>query len=472
MSWEAKGRRWWKQHAGKRHVVSVRQLKKHGYLPDDAIETKESSYQAANRWWADQRKEGIGDPRPGLPPYHPFESWILVAERKRQWALRQGEAADAERFAEQIRSLRGLDANADIDAIIGLDDRATGTAEMVESITGVPLPTGVSRVLFDDPVWADRFARDEPTPPDRKLSAWTDKYLELFHVRQKAGDISPAEYQGARMSLHAFRDWQGGDTSINDLDADCWERWWRHQREASSSIPTKKKRLRFVRSLIRFLASKGLIPLPPAIDDRMFRIKTRPVAVAMPDEAVIKRTIAEAPGQLRLHLLLMLNTSMTQIDIANLRQDEVDWTKGRITRKRSKTRDHDKVPTVDYPLWAETFALLTRYRAKSGDLALLTESGKPWIRDMIDAGGKRHKTDAITSNYRHLRKRLKIDMTMSKLRKAGATLLADNPEFARFHQRMLGHAPASIADRHYIGNAAGQEEFDRAVRWLGERFGF
>ena len=54
MSWEPRTRRWWKQHLGKRFYISCRQLKKTGYLPLDAPETKEGSRDAANRWLADQ----------------------------------------------------------------------------------------------------------------------------------------------------------------------------------------------------------------------------------------------------------------------------------------------------------------------------------------------------------------------------------------------------------------------------------
>jgi len=473
LTWEPKSRRWRKQHDGKRVVVSVRELKRLGYLADDAAETKESSYQAANSWWADQRRQGVGDPRPGLPPYHPHESWIAVAERKQRWAQKHGQAADAEKYAEQARTLRGLDAGADIDSIIGLDDRAAGAASMIESSTGVELPMDVSRVLIDDMVWADRFSREAPAPPGRTIGEWIDKYLDHVHVRQRSKEISPAEYSGARTSLLAFRNWQGSDSNIDELNADCWERWYMHQQSSDKSIPTKKKRMRYAKAFIRWLAIKELIPLSPAVDARIYAIGSQDVAVPMPDEAVIKQTIAEAPGQLRLHLLLMLNCAFTQKDVAELLQSEVDWTNGTVTRKRSKTRKKKNVPTVRYVLWDETFALLKQYRQPSGDPVLLTKSGKPWIRDSIAADGKRrHKTDAVTSNYRHLRKRLKIDMTMSKLRKAGATVLADSERFARFSQRMLGQAPTSVADKHYIGNDAGQGTFDNAVRWIGERFGF
>ncbi|MCA1684829.1 MAG: hypothetical protein LC745_02350 [Planctomycetia bacterium] len=65
LSWEGKARRWWKQHDGKRYVVSGRQLKKLGYLPLDTAETKEGSYRAANKWWSDKVGERIVFDRTG-----------------------------------------------------------------------------------------------------------------------------------------------------------------------------------------------------------------------------------------------------------------------------------------------------------------------------------------------------------------------------------------------------------------------
>ena len=67
----------------------------------------------------------------------------------------------------------------------------------------------------------------------------------------------------------------------------------------------------------------------------------------------------------------MLNCGMTQRDISDLKDEEVDWNAGRIRRKRSKTANHDNVPVVEYLLWPRTFDLLKEYRS-GGELVLLT----------------------------------------------------------------------------------------------------
>ncbi len=118
----------------------------------------------------------------------------------------------------------------------------------------------------------------------------------------------------------------------------------------------------------------------------------------------------------------MVNCGMTQIDVSDLRDDEVDWTAGRIIRKRSKTADVANVPVVNYPLWPATFELLKKYRS-GAERVLLTESGKPYVRKELDASGKLVKADGFTSNYAHLKRRLKFTKPMKQLRKTGATLL-------------------------------------------------
>ena len=170
-------------------------------------------------------------------------------------------------------------------------------------------------------------------------------------------------------------------TGIDALDSETWERWWHHLLKTGYSVATKKKRILYARSLIRWMASKGAIPLPSNLNERRYGFKDSHPAVAMPDLKEIRRIVGAATGQLRLHMLLMLNCALTQIDVANLRQDEVDWEHGRIKRKRTKTKSKKAVPVVNYPLWSETWALLKQFREPSGDLVLRTHSGKAWVRD-------------------------------------------------------------------------------------------
>jgi integrase len=84
-------------------------------------------------------------------------------------------------------------------------------------------------------------------------------------------------------------------------------------------------------------------------------------------------------GQSRLHFLLCLNAGFLASDINDLRRSEVDWSAGTITRRRTKTREHEAAPVVRYKLWPETFGLLKRWRsADDPEIVLLTQSGGRW----------------------------------------------------------------------------------------------
>ena len=84
--------------------------------------------------------------------------------------------------------------------------------------------------------------------------------------------------------------------------------------------------------------------------------KTLSITVPAPTVTVMSvETIADfykkARPFLKTCILLTLNTGMLQVDLADLRQDEVDWEKGTITKKRSKTSNHASAPTVCWKLW-------------------------------------------------------------------------------------------------------------------------
>ena len=153
---------------------------------------------------------------------------------------------------------------------------------------------------------------------------------------------------------------------------------------------------------------------------------------------------------------------MTQADISDLKPEEIDWATGTITRRRSKTQHHEQTPIVCYRLWRKTWTLLQQYGNRTGDHALLTKTGKSWVRDEI-LDGKRHRVDAIRSAYRHL----EIPHPLKLFRKTGSTVL--NREYPDCVERYLGHVPRTVTDRSYVD--PDQERFDKAIEWLGQQFG-
>jgi hypothetical protein len=148
----------------------------------------------------------------------------------------------------------------------------------------------------------------------------------------------------------------------------------------------------------------------------------------------------------------------------------VNWKGGRIIRKRSKTGEVAGVPVVNDSLRPETRSLLERYRQPGEGRVLLTETGLPWVRDELRPDGERSKTDAIRSNYRHIRIRLGFKKPLKLLRKTSASLLETHEEFSNLVQYFFGHSPRQIHEKHSIERS--EDRFGRAIRWPGQRYGF
>jgi integrase len=326
-----------------------------------------------------------------------------------------------------------------------------------------------------DAVWSDRVARDDtpPTPADRTVGGLVKVYLALREAKVVARNISAKGHDNAVDCLNHFRDWVGVEAAATVIDARRWEAYYLYLTgkvgDRVWSRDYAGKVFRTARKFVEWLTKMDLIPLPKNLHDREYRFGKTAKAVPTMSVEEVRSLVLKATGQLRLHLLLMANCGMTQRDISDLRQDEVDWEGGRIIRKRSKTGDHASVPTVSYPLWPQTRALLRQYRAGAGELALLTLSGRRWVEDRwVD--GKLVRTDSIASNYAHLKKKVGFDKPLKLLRKTSVSMLDNHETFARFFGHFLGHAPRSIQERHYV--ARSQERFDAAVVWLGEQYGF
>jgi len=473
MTWEPKPRRWRKMYQGKLFTVSCRDL--------GVLETKEASYQAANAWWAGKRAEIEEGPR------RPHDGILAELELRRDLSRNLGAEPEAEVLDQKIGLIKAMEDEPRADVAQALcdmevfeeiwpDNSSTDARIAIARRNGIDVPDEVDPSVLDY-LFGDRRLRLDrdlrniveriqevgvKVPEARTMCTQVDRFLALERVRVDGGQLSISEFDTIRRCLFNFRDWVGGGTSIESIDAERWEAWWSHLVGQGISVEYKKKRLRYARSFISWLTEKGLIVVPPNLHSRRHRfgggIKTVPT---IPDSDV-RKLIDAAPGQLRLHLLLMANCGMTQVDISDLKSGEVDWEKGRIERKRSKTEDHDSVPVVNYPLWPETWRLLREYGRREGERALETESGRPWVRDVIKPDGKRSKVDAIKSNYVHLQRKTGLDYPMRLLRKTSASLLETKKDYARYATLFLGHSPRSIADRHYV--VPSQKNFDRAIK--------
>jgi integrase len=445
MSWVPGRRGWMKEYKGRKYAVSCRQL--------NAPETKEGSCRQANAWWSAKKAELDGYvPAPTVPG-----SPAAVAALLQAWAGH---------------------------ALTTPEEAGAALLDFMHHFKDKPLPPVVVQAALGPErvaqleAGADRLLAGPPPPPDRSLSAQVERWGGIQQAQVAAGNLTADRCDNNRIALCHFRDWCGTAT-LEEVDAQRLHDFYLHcigrvqERQADPagkagwSAEYAKKVFATARSFLRFLWESELIPLPRNIDSKAFRFGNgaKPVPTWTVEE--VRRVITEAPGKLKLALLLMVNTGATQTDVSDLLDTEVDWVAATITRKRSKTSDHENVPTVCHKLWPVTFALLQKYRSGQGRV-LLTESGKPYVRKELVAG-KLVKSDNIASNYAHLKRRLGFKKPLKQLRKTSASLLESHPVYGRLTTLFLGHSPRSLKDRHYA--APSQPLLDEAVAWLGEQYG-
>ena len=349
-----------------------------------------------------------------------------------------------------------------------------------------PIPTiGIAEFGPVDPlkkekdVWDDRLAvmrGDQQQAVDRQLSTHIDGFLAAKQAQADAGELTKGRVYTLRLHLTHFREWRGGSTAVDLLDGSAIVSYRQVLLEKVGSQEwsraTAKDRLRSVISFLRWLWEMEVIEALP----RVVAGKAESLKIASPSSSVIifdKPEIAtllqEASERTKLYILLILNTGMLQKDIADLRNDEVDWQAGRITRKRSKTRRFDSVPEVSYLLWPATFDLFKKHAAsRQSELALLNERGEPLWTVEISADGKMKKNDNIRTAFERLKKKTKIKKPLKSLKKTSATMLRNNERFASLERVFLGHAPQSMSDKHYT--LPPQDLLDKAVAWLGTEF--
>ena len=307
--------------------------------------------------------------------------------------------------------------------------------------------------------------------PEGTLRQGIDLFLKSKSSQVDRGERSASRYDSIRIGVELFATQAGEHRPITLINTAVLNRFKDHLEslieKGELSGYSGRDRLQAVKQFVRWAYEQELIEtLPRVIQSREFAIAVGSSSIETFTDDEIKRLLSSASDTTRLYLLLMLNCGMQQADIAELRHDEVDWKRGYIHRKRSKTRKGNRsenVPTVRYLLWAETISLLKEHRSSDKHLVLTNQKGQPLKVETIE-NGKLKKVDNIRSAYRRLAIKVKVDKPSKLLRKTAATKLGSHPEYSRFAQHFLGHAPSTIADRHYV--VPPQEQFDEAVSWL------
>jgi integrase len=304
---------------------------------------------------------------------------------------------------------------------------------------------------------------------ENTISFHVEDFLKQKRREVSADQLKPCSWDNLRARLKHFTTFCDGKTltAINSkllIDFHGYLCGKIEEGKLSKSYSTDC--MRDVQCFIRNLWELGLVELPRNINNKKLIIKSPPQKIPTFTREEIKTLLKGAKDKLELCFYLMLNCGMTQQDIADLKQEEIDWDKGIITRKRSKTSDNEGVPEVKYKLWKPTFDLLKKYNSGTNPV-IQSEAGKRLVHSRLE-GDKIKKGDCVKNWY--FRQILKDKITTKPLklfRKTGASILSE--KYPQFGQYYLGHSPRSVADKNYIRPS--DKQFDEALAWLGTELG-
>jgi integrase len=303
------------------------------------------------------------------------------------------------------------------------------------------------------------------------VGANIDTYLAMKKKQAESGQIGHGRYVVLKYHLEHFRR-VVGELALEHLTSNTFANYHANllnEIKAGTFKPVYAKSiLASIKEFVRWLwETEAIENLPRNL--AKLQITADPPEIKTLSVEEIKTLLAEASGRTRLYITLMLNIGATSKDLSDLTPAEIDWERGRIKRRRSKTKREKNVPIVDYPLWATTFDLLKRYGNRKGERAILTQSGKPLRRWEDKGDGKTRNADNVRWAWQSLADRLGITKSAKLCRKTSASMLAEHETFGRFASLFLGHTPKTTAERHYVKTP--QDLFDAAITWLGEQFG-
>ena len=394
--------------------------------------TKEGSAALANAWW-ERKLETLEGPSPVARVMRAVEA--VPIERLREM-MERGEAVrmilaelpfvKAEVATDEVARVVGV-------PVAGAEDAARKLGEMVAKMA------------------------DPPTVrTERTFGHHAERFLEFVRGKPKTFK----EIRDVVVSLYGVPG-LSKDMDVGEMNEEKVEGMFLWLKRSSLSPVSKKKRWAICKRLVRYFWENNLIELPRNLDSRSMRFTAPTKAVATYPPADIRTCLKTLKPRLRLYALLGLNCGMTNVDIGGLRKDQVDLTKGRLVRKRVKTEGHERVPTVDYPLWPETLELLREHWSGHAELALTSEKGTCLLTVRMDGDAFKEK-DLIGLMWQRTRPKPKIPV--KAFRSISATLLESHESYGRYKTHFLGHSPKGVADKHYA--APSGRLFDEIISWL------
>ncbi len=327
-----------------------------------------------------------------------------------------------------------------------------------------------------------RWTQDEQPPTKQTVSFHIDDYLRKRRRDVKLGELLPGSYKPTVERLAHFKKFCG-DKDIQSVNGQTLENYRDEllNKVEDDNIKFSSRYaqhcLTMAKSFVRKMYESEVIDSLPRNINRI-KIFAEDPPVTLWSKTEVDTMLENGVERTKLFTLLMLNCAMYPSDIAELKQMEVDWRKGTITRKRTKTKKRKTAPEVTYYLWDETFKLLKKHRSKDKVFVFLNGNKVPLVRRELKVAKDGTEKVAVTDNVKDCFKRvwskLKVKYKnrpdIKSLRKTSASKLGESTDFARYAQYFLAQAPTNLADKRYV--VPSDEQFKEACAWLGEQFSF
>jgi integrase len=398
--------------------------------------------------------------------------------RTRLVARRPQPLTPDDRFQARFISCFESSAIPDLGGLLGLPESPENLdkATVVDPASLSPMPGSPEWTMRE--IWKDRIENQQlqRTLGCNSIGDHASIFLEGKQAQVEAGEISAGRYANLVLQLKAFQehvqDHVGETNPVSAITAEILMKYRTEllRRVGSQELSKSyaKDRLDVAKQFIRWLwATEVLDKLPRNLASLTIGVPPNKVISYSLEE--VNKLLGKANDRMKLYMLLALNAAMTQVDISELQKSEVDWRRGRITRKRSKTKTHANPPTVSYKLWPQTFRLLQKFKTETGDRVLVSRRGTPLKVAKLHGDGRFLKIDSIGRSFNRFCKSIDLKgANFKRLRKTSPSLMMGS-KYSGLRTLFLGNVPREIADINYTDPP--EDTLDEAIAWLGQQYG-
>jgi integrase len=434
---------------GRRYRVSCDDLR--------SPRTKEESFRAANAWWEKKVAQLT------LQTLERQQAEQLAEiQSKMDWA--------AQRQPELLPHLEETKERilANPDEPVLEDDETIHENLAVARLMGIEVPPTLDPIFLrhffgNRRIWQERFATHKQTEANKTIGYQLERFLAEQRTRQR-----PRTHQEVAKFLRQTLGTEvwAKETSVESVDEQTVERFYGWLVGQHLDAGRHNKLLSFFRRFVGWLDTTGMIERAPKnLKRRDHRKRAGHKEVKTYDG--VRKVVEALPMPYRLWALLGLNCGMTQADLGQTTWEQVDQESWTLTRRRAKTGENPKTPTVRYKLWAETIEALKTLTTRKG-LLFLTDTGRPLWEARYREDGSVAVKDLFGSYWQGLDP--KPTIPIKAFRSIAASTLKHDTHYRGFVEYYLAHTPSSVADQNYA--AESDQPFYEALRFIRKELGF